>query len=410
MARSKGVSRRSASLKHALRPSLFSFITVFAINTGAADRRRTRRRADLHHPRPRFGDHRGRGPRRLPRGAGDRHADRVHVRAHQPARRRHLHDHRSASTQMTQPMNTTITESPMAVQQAAVVADDTISRKLGPVFWIAVAVVGRDRPRRDPRTVAAAQGPREELHRPQPRTSPILALIGVLVRHRQRRARHVLADDLGGTRVAHGRLRRHRLRHAVRRIAGRSRGILPRMVGSRRVVRVRRAALVPRVGAGDPDHHLARSQVCRRSRPRSASSRSAPVGRLACATTIQFSEREFVVAARAVGASNRRIIVRELLPNVVIPMGVAGAARNGCGDRRRGRVGVLGTIGREGLDMGQVDPLRVREPHPREVTVGRVRADRRALPHGRVAQLLWRQGPRPLRRQGERALMPVAPR
>jgi peptide/nickel transport system permease protein len=47
----------------------------------------------------------------------------------------------------------------------------------------------------------------------------------------------------------------------------------------------------------------------------------APVGRLARATTIQFSEREFVVAARALGATNRRIIVRELLPNVVIPMG-----------------------------------------------------------------------------------------
>jgi peptide/nickel transport system permease protein len=47
----------------------------------------------------------------------------------------------------------------------------------------------------------------------------------------------------------------------------------------------------------------------------------APVGRLARATTIQFSEREFVVAARTLGASNRRIIVRELLPNVVIPMG-----------------------------------------------------------------------------------------
>ncbi len=35
MARSKGVSRRAVLLKHALRPSLFSFITVFAINTGA---------------------------------------------------------------------------------------------------------------------------------------------------------------------------------------------------------------------------------------------------------------------------------------------------------------------------------------------------------------------------------------
>ena len=35
MARSKGVSRRNVLFKHALRPSLFSFITVFAINTGA---------------------------------------------------------------------------------------------------------------------------------------------------------------------------------------------------------------------------------------------------------------------------------------------------------------------------------------------------------------------------------------
>jgi peptide/nickel transport system permease protein len=47
----------------------------------------------------------------------------------------------------------------------------------------------------------------------------------------------------------------------------------------------------------------------------------APVGRLARATTIQYSEREFVVAARTLGAKHPRIIIRELLPNVVIPMG-----------------------------------------------------------------------------------------
>lgn len=35
MARSKGVSKRNVLFKHALRPSLFSFITVFGINTGA---------------------------------------------------------------------------------------------------------------------------------------------------------------------------------------------------------------------------------------------------------------------------------------------------------------------------------------------------------------------------------------
>ena len=47
----------------------------------------------------------------------------------------------------------------------------------------------------------------------------------------------------------------------------------------------------------------------------------APVGRLARATTLSFAEREFVTAARAIGAGDRRIIIRELLPNVVIPMG-----------------------------------------------------------------------------------------
>jgi peptide/nickel transport system permease protein len=39
--------------------------------------------------------------------------------------------------------------------------------------------------------------------------------------------------------------------------------------------------------------------------------------RVARAATLRFADREFVVAARALGASHRRIIVRELLPNVV---------------------------------------------------------------------------------------------
>lgn len=46
----------------------------------------------------------------------------------------------------------------------------------------------------------------------------------------------------------------------------------------------------------------------------------APVGRVARATTISFSDREFVLASRTLGARNPRILVRELLPNVVIPM------------------------------------------------------------------------------------------
>ena len=34
-ARSKGVSRKAVLFKHALRPSLFSFITIFGVNTGS---------------------------------------------------------------------------------------------------------------------------------------------------------------------------------------------------------------------------------------------------------------------------------------------------------------------------------------------------------------------------------------
>ncbi len=42
--------------------------------------------------------------------------------------------------------------------------------------------------------------------------------------------------------------------------------------------------------------------------------------RIARATTLSFSRREFVLAARASGASDRRIIVREILPNVILPL------------------------------------------------------------------------------------------
>ena len=46
----------------------------------------------------------------------------------------------------------------------------------------------------------------------------------------------------------------------------------------------------------------------------------APVGRLARAATLVFAEREFVQAARVIGARHFRIMTRELLPVVLIPM------------------------------------------------------------------------------------------
>jgi len=44
------------------------------------------------------------------------------------------------------------------------------------------------------------------------------------------------------------------------------------------------------------------------------------MGRLARANTLTFAAREFVTAARAMGASNGRILFREILPNVALPL------------------------------------------------------------------------------------------
>lgn len=44
------------------------------------------------------------------------------------------------------------------------------------------------------------------------------------------------------------------------------------------------------------------------------------MGRLARANTLTFSAREFVTAARAMGASSSRILFREILPNVALPL------------------------------------------------------------------------------------------
>lgn len=46
----------------------------------------------------------------------------------------------------------------------------------------------------------------------------------------------------------------------------------------------------------------------------------APIARLVRASTLVFSQREFVTASRAIGASNFRIVAKEVLPNVVLPV------------------------------------------------------------------------------------------
>ena len=42
--------------------------------------------------------------------------------------------------------------------------------------------------------------------------------------------------------------------------------------------------------------------------------------RLARANTMVFAQREFVLSARSLGAKERRIVVRELVPNVALPL------------------------------------------------------------------------------------------
>ena len=44
------------------------------------------------------------------------------------------------------------------------------------------------------------------------------------------------------------------------------------------------------------------------------------VGRLSRANTLTFAAREFVTAAKAMGASNSRILFREIMPNVALPL------------------------------------------------------------------------------------------
>ena len=109
------------------------------------------------------------------------------------------------------------------------------------------------------------------------------------------------------------------------------------------------------------------------------------------------------MAARAQGASNFRIIVREVLPNVMPAMfsiallgiAVAIVAEGGLVDPRQRRAGRLRRWGNI-IALGRERPAQ-RPAHG-------VRARRPDLPHRAVAQLPRRRRARPLRRAGERAV------
>lgn len=90
----------------------------------------------------------------------------------------------------------------------------------------------------------------------------------------------------------------------------------------------------------------------------------APIGRLARATTIQFAEREFVQAARVIGAKNGRIIVKELLPNVLIPMGALTLLGMGISIVAEGSLAFLGlSVEGEAISWGKsiVDGSQTRD-------------------------------------------------
>ena len=80
----------------------------------------------------------------------------------------------------------------------------------------------------------------------------------------------------------------------------------------------------------------------------------APVGRLARASTLQCADREFVLAARQIGASDSRIILHELLPNVVIPMSALALLGMAVAIVAEGGLAFLGLSVSQGITWGSL--------------------------------------------------------
>ena len=113
----------------------------------------------------------------------------------------------------------------------------------------------------------------------------------------------------------------------------------------------------------------------------------APVGRVARATTISFAEREFVLAARTLGASHRRIMVRELLPNVLIPMGALALLGMAVAVVAEGGLAFLGLSVEKGSTWGKLILTGAGSRDLRESAVDRVLPDHRPVPHRACPEL-----------------------
>lgn len=74
--------------------------------------------------------------------------------------------------------------------------------------------------------------------------------------------------------------------------------------------------------------------------------------RIARATTLTFSRREFVLAAEAAGASRARILVREILPNVILPLLAFGLLVVAIAIVAEGSLAFLGLTSQETISWG----------------------------------------------------------
>ena len=74
--------------------------------------------------------------------------------------------------------------------------------------------------------------------------------------------------------------------------------------------------------------------------------------RIARATTLTFSRREFVLAAEAAGATRKRILVREVLPNVILPLLAFGLLVVGIAIVAEGSLAFLGLTDADTISWG----------------------------------------------------------
>jgi ABC-type dipeptide/oligopeptide/nickel transport system permease subunit len=74
--------------------------------------------------------------------------------------------------------------------------------------------------------------------------------------------------------------------------------------------------------------------------------------RIARASTLTYATRDFVLAARASGATSRRIVLREVLPNVILPLFAFGLLIVAIAIVAEGSLSFLGLTSQETISWG----------------------------------------------------------